>query len=176
MKLSEVRRLLSENDISYTLTIESSRREFYGKKGFRTTEDTGTFYLLTIRNPHHSKNIEIIFADSSDNPEFYDLGFGGYWYEMFGWMEEELPQGIMDEIQNILNDKSWVIFATDAQNGTWFFDGIFCDTEAEEWNDMESFHKTINRIKNPKNLWRKIIGRMDCYEIFNWTKYEKIIK
>ena len=174
--MSEVQKLLNENGIEYSLSIELRRSEFYRKKGFRPTDDTSAFHLLTITNPNHSKSIEIIFEDDSENPEFYDLEFGGYWYEMFGWMEEELPQVIIDEIQNIMFGRAWVIFATDAKTGRWFFDGLYCDTVEEEWNDMERLHRTIARIRKSKSMWRKLIGRSDVYEIFNWTTYERIKK
>ena len=48
MKMSEVQKLLDENGIEYSLSIELSRSEFYRKKGFRPTDDTGAFHLLTI--------------------------------------------------------------------------------------------------------------------------------
>ena len=146
------------------------------RKGFRPTEDTGAFHLLKIANPNHTKDIEIIFADASDDPEFYDLGFGGYWYEMFGYLEQALSQSLMDEIQSILCGRAWVIFATDAKTGKWLFDGLYCDAMEEEWNDMERLHRAIAKIRKPKSLWRKLIGRTDIYEIFNWQNYERVLK
>ena len=128
MKLSEVQKILTENGIGYALSTEPNRADFYRRKGFRPTEDTHAFHMLNIANPHHGKHIEIVFADASEDPEFYDLGFGGYWYDMFGFLESELPQSLLDEIQK------------------------------------------------PKSLWRKLIGRTDAYEIFNWVNYEKVIK
>ena len=160
MNLSEVQKLLDDNGIQHVLTVE----------------DTGAFCLLTIPNPNHSKNIEIIFKDASDNPEFYDLEFGGYWYEMFDCPDDILSRELIDEIQSILLGRVWVIFATNAKNGAWFFDGIFRDTVEEEWNDMDELQETIRKIKEPKSLWRKLFKRTDCYEIFNWKKHEKIIK
>lgn len=176
MKMSEVQKLLSKNGIDYSISTEMSRAEFYRRKGFCPTEDTEAFRLLTITNPNHTKEIEIIFTDASDDPEFYDLEFGGYWYEMFGCIEAELPQSLIDEIQSILCGRAWVIFATDAKTGKWFFTGLYCDTIEEEWNDMERLHKTLAKIKKPKSLWRKFIGRTDVYEIFNWQNYERVIK
>ena len=176
MKMSEVQKLLSENGIDYSLSTEPSKSEFYSRKGFRPAENTGAFRLLTISNPNHTKDIELIFADASDDPELYDLEFGGYWYEMFGCLEAELPQSLIDEIQSILCGRAWVIFATDAKTGKWFFDGLYCDTIEEEWNDMKQLHKTLAKIRKPKNLWRKLIGRSDVYEIFNWQNYERVIK
>ena len=176
MTLNEVQKLLNDNSINYNLITEPSRTEFYRKKGFRTTEDTGSFCLLTITNPHHTKDIEIIFADASKDPEFYDLEFGGYWYEMFGCLEEALPQTLLEEIQNIIAGRSHIIFAADAKTGKWFYNGLFCDAPEEEWNEMDSFRKTVAKIKKPKSLWRKLIGRTDTYEIFNWQHYEKVIK
>lgn len=176
MKMSEVQKLLAENGIGYALSTEPNRADFYRRKGFRLTEDTHAFHLLTIANPHHGKHIEIVFADASEDPEFYDLGFGGYWYDMFGFLESELPQSLLDEIQNILCGRAWVIFAANAKTGKWFFDALYCDSVKEEWNDMDQLHKMMVKIQKPKSLWRKLIGRTDTYEIFNWVNYEKIIK
>ena len=153
-----------------------SRADFYKRKGFFPPEDKGAFRLLTISNPNHTKDIEIIFTDTSDDPEFYDLEFGGYWYEMSGYLETERPQHLIDEIQSILCGRAWVIFATDAKTGKWFFDSLYYDVIEEEENDMERLHKTLVKIRKPKSLWRTLIGRTDVYEIFNWKNYEKVIK
>ena len=93
-----------------------------------------------------------------------------------GYLEQELPQSLIDEIQSILCGKAWVIFATNAKTGKGFFEGLYCDTIEEEWNDMERLHKTLAKIRKPKSLWRKLIGRSDVYEIFNWQNYERVIK
>ena len=73
MKLIDVKKLLDDNGYKYTQTIVPSRAEFYRKKGFSPSEDTGAFVLLSIPNPNHTKNIELIFSDDSNNPDFYDL-------------------------------------------------------------------------------------------------------
>ncbi|MBQ5865235.1 MAG: hypothetical protein IIW56_00985 [Oscillospiraceae bacterium] len=176
LKLSEVKQLLDDHGIAYLLTIEPSRREFYVRKGFCPREDSGAFRLLSIKNPHHTKNIDLIFVDASEDPEFYDLEFGGYPYELFGWLDEELPREIWEDIQSILTGRIWVIFATDAKTGKWFGDSLYRDSTDEDENDMDRLQKALAKIKKPKRLWRKLIGRTDCYEVFNWTNYEKIIK
>ena len=177
MKLIDVKKLLDDNGYTYTQTIVLSRADFYRQKGFNPSENTGAFVLLSINNPNHTKNIELIFGDDSDNPDFYDLEFGGFWYEMFGCLDEELPEYLLVEIQRIIQGNSYIIFATDAKkNGRWFFDAIYYDLPDEEMNCMDSFHNTLSKIKSPKSLWRKLIGRTDIYEIFNWTSYEKIVK
>lgn len=176
MKLIDVKKLLDDNCYTYTQTLVSSRAEFYRQKGFNPSEDTGAFVLLSIPNPNHTKNIELIFSDDSNNPDFYDLEFGGFWYEMFGCRDEELPECLLEEMQRIVCGNSYIIFATDAEKGGWFFDAIYYDIPDEEMNCMDSFHNTLSKIKSPKSLWRKLIGRTDIYEIFNWTSYEKIVK
>ena len=170
MKLSEVRTLLDGNGIPYTLTVDP------GQKGTRAAKEKDAVCILTISNPHHIKNIEIVFEAASDNPEFYDLGFGGYLYELFGWLEEALPQTILDEIQNIICGRSWVVHSTDAKTGKWVYSGLFCDAQEDEWNEMDQFYKTVTKIKEPKSLWKKLIRKTEIYEIFNWQNYEKIIK
>ena len=176
MKLADVKKLLNDNDYTYIEIIVPSRAEFYRQKGFNPSEDTGAFVLLSIPNPNHTKNIELIFSDDSDNPDFYDLEFGGFWYEMFGCRDEELPEYLLEEIQRIVCGNSYIIFATNAKNGGWFFDAIYYDLPDEEMNCMDAFHNTLSKIQSPKSLWRKLIGRIDIYEIFNWTSYERIVK
>lgn len=176
MRLNELQRLLIEKDIQYTLSVvEPCRSEFYEKRGYQPGENRAPFCLITIKNPNHDKNIEIIFADNSNDSEFLDLGFGGFWYEL-GGDDEALPQGLLAEIDNILSGKLWIIFAFDAKTNKWFFDGSYLDAMEVEWNDMDDFYKTVAKIKKPKSWWRKRTGRMDRYEIFNWNTYEEIIK
>ena len=169
MKLSEVRKLLDEREIQYILTAESSDGESYRKKGI-----PGVLYLLTIRNPHHGKGIEIKFADASEDPELFDLDFGGYGYDLWGQMEDELSRDLMDEIRNITSDRVWVILATDAKTNAVIRVDAYYDTE--DWNSMNRFQKRLRAIKKPKSLWHKLIGRTLCYEVFSWSNYEKIIK
>lgn len=85
MRLNELQRLLIEKDIQCTLSVvEPCRSEFYEKRGYQPGENRAPFCLITIKNPNHDKNIEIIFADNSNDSEFLDLGFGGFWYELGG--------------------------------------------------------------------------------------------
>jgi len=176
MKLTEVKKLLENNGYAYQQTVIPRRAEFYSQKGFRPSVDTGAFSLLTIQNPNHDKNIEIVFSDASDNPDFYDLEFGGFWYEMFGYRDEHLPRDLLDEIQRIVTGKANVIFATNAKTGKWFADQIYFDLPETDMNDMDDYKRTLSRISAPKSLWRKLIGRTDVYEIFNWFSYQKIVK
>lgn len=176
MKLEDVKQLLNENGYAYETKIVPSSLDFYGGKGFCPKTETGPFWLLTIPNPNHDKNIEIVFSDASDNPDFYDLEFGGFWYEMFGYRDEYLPRDLLDEIQRIVTGKANVIFATDAKTGKWFADQIYFDLPETDMNDMDDYKRTLSRISAPKSLWRKLIGRTDVYEIFNWFSYQKIVK
>lgn len=176
MTLREVQLLLDQNGIIYHVITEPNRAAFYQKKGFSSSDDTGAFHLLTIPNPNHSKAIELIFMDNSSDAEFYDLEFGGYGYDMWGWKEEDLAQELLDEIKTILNGRAYVIFATNAETGKRITDRLYCDMEDPEWKDMHSFQKAVARIKKPKSWWRKRIRRTNIYEIFNWNSYEKVVK
>lgn len=176
MKLAEIKKLLDTNGYTFTETVVSSRSDFYREKGFKPSKDSGAFILLSIINPNHAKNIELIFGDDSSNPDFYDLEFGGFWYELFGCSDEELPEFLLGEIQTIVQGNAYIIFAMDGKNGRWFSDSIYYDLPDEEMNCMDEFHDALSKIHSPKGLWRKLIGRTDIYEIFNWTSYEKITK
>jgi len=176
MKLEDVKQLLNENGYAYETKIVLSSLDFYGGKGFCPKTETGPFWLLTIPNPKHDKNIEIVFSDASDNPDFYDLAFGGFWYEMFGYRDEHLPRDLLDEIQRIVTGKANIIFATNAKTGKWFADQIYFDLPETDWNDMDDYKRTLSRISAPKSFGRKLMRRTDVYEIYNWFSYQKIIK
>lgn len=177
MKLSELKQLLDDNSYNYTQTVIPSRAEFYRQKGFCPSIDTGVFTLLTIPNPNHEKDIQIIFNDATENPVFYDLEFGGFWYELFDCEEEYLPQELLNEIQRIVSGSTYVIFACTVRKGIhWNWDGVYYDLPDDEMNSMDEFRNTVSKIKSPKSWWKKLTGKTDMYEVFNWTSYERITK
>lgn len=177
MKLIEVKKLLEDNGYTYKQTVISSRAELYRQKGFHPSVDTGAFVLLSIPNPNHEKDIQIIFNDTTEDPDFYDLEFGGFWYELFDCEEEQLPQELLAEIQRIINGSTYVIFASTIKKGIhWTWDGVYYDLPGDEMNSMDAFRDAVSKIKSPKNWWKKLTGKTDIYEIFSWTNYERIIK
>lgn len=156
---------MDKSEYTYTETTVSNRAEFYRQKGFKTSDDTEAFILLSVINPNHTKNIDLIFADNSEEPDFYDLEFGGFCYEMFGCRDEELPQCLSEELQRIVRGEAYIIFASDAKTGRWFFDSIYYDLPDEEMNCMDEFHRALSKIRAPKSFWRKIAGRTDDMQI-----------
>jgi hypothetical protein len=58
----------------------------------------------------------------------------------------------------------------------WRWDGKYDDLPDAEMNSMDAFNNVVAKIKSPKSWWRKLTGRTDIYEIFNWTSYERIAK
>ena len=177
MKLIDVKKLLDANGYTYMQTIVSSRAEFYRQKGFNPSEDTGAFVLLSIMNPNHQIDIQIIFNDATENPDFSDLEFGGYWYELFDCEEEYVAQELLTEIERIIDGSTHIIFASMLKNGIhWHWDGKYDDLPNAEMNSMDAFQNTVKKIKSPKSWWRRLTGRTDIYEILNWTSYERIVK
>ena len=132
--------------------------------------------MITISNPDHDKNIELIFDSDEDNPNFYDLDFGGYCYELFDCNEDDIANQLIKEIKDIISGNVYIIYARNAKSGEWFFDGCFFDSPDEDENTMDEFQNLIARIRSPKSWLRKIIKRIDQYEIFNWNSYECVIK
>lgn len=177
MKLAEVKKLLEDNGYTFEQSVITSRSEFYRQKGFHPAIDTGAFTLLSIPNPNHEKGIQIIFDNATENPEFYDLEFGCFWYELFDCEEEHLPQELLTEIQRITSGNTYVIFASMIKHGMhWKWDKVYYDLPDNETNDMKAFQKAVLKIKSPKSWWRKLAGKPDIYEIYNWANYERIIK
>ena len=177
MKLIDVKTLLDENGYTYTQTIVPSRAEFYRQKGFNPSEEAGAFVLLSIPNPNHQIDIQIIFNDATENSDFSDLEFGGYWYELFDCEENYVAQELLTEIQRILNGNTHIILASTVKKGMhWRWDGKYDDLPDAEMNSMDAFHKSVKKIKSPKSWWRRLTRKTDMYEIFNWTSYEKIVK
>ena len=149
MKLIDVKKLLDDNGYKYTQTIVPSRAEFYRKKGFSPSEDTGAFVLLSIPNPNHQIDIQIIFNDATENSDSSDLEFGGYWYELFDCEENYVAQELLTEIQRILNGNTHIIFASTVKKGMhWRWDGKYDDLPDAEMNSMDAFHKTVKK-SNP---------------------------
>lgn len=177
MKLIDVKKLLDDNGYTYTQTIVSSRAEFYRQKGFNSSKDTGAFILLSIPNPNHQIDIQIIFNDVTENPDFIDLEFGGYWCELFDCEENYVAQELLTEIEGIVNGSTHVIFASIFKKGIhWRWCGKYVDLPDAEKNNMDSFHNHVAKIKSPKSWWKRLIGRTDVYEIYNWKSYERIVK
>ncbi len=178
MKLVDVKKLLEDNGYTYIQTIVPSRAEFYRQKGFKPAQDTGAFSLLSIQNPNHQMDIHIIFNDATENPEFSDLEFGNYWYELFDCEEKYIAQELLNEIQRIINGSTHIIFVSTMKNGIrrWCWDGMYVDLPDEEINSMDSFYKAVKKIKAPKSWWQKLLGKTEVYEVFNWKSYKKIVK
>ncbi len=177
MKLIDVKKLLDDNGYTYTQTIVPSRAEFYGQKGFNQSEDTEAFVLLSIPNPNHHIDIQIIFKDATENPDFIDLEFGGYWYELFDCEEKYVAHELLTEIQRIINGRTYIIFASMMKKGVhWCWDGKYDNLPDAEMNSMGTFHNTVKKIKSPKSWWEKLTCKTRIYEIYNWTSYEKIVK
>ena len=101
MKLTDTKKLLNDNGFKYIERIVPSRAEFYRQKGFNPSEDAGPFVLISIPNPNHQIDIQLVFSDTTDNPDFNDLEFGGYWYELFDCEETYVAQELLTEIHNI---------------------------------------------------------------------------
>lgn len=177
MKLTDTKKLLDDNGFKYTETIVPSRAEFYRQKGFNPSEDAGPFVLISIPNPNHQVDIQLVFSDATDNPDFNDLEFGGYWYELFDCEETYVAQELLTEIRRIINGNTHIIFLTAVKNGLrWHWDGKYDDLPDAEMNSMDAFNNTVAKIKSHKSWWRKLTGKTNIYEIFNWTSYEKIVK
>lgn len=177
MKLIDVKKLLDDNGYKYTQTIVPSRAEFYQQKGFNPSKDTGAFILLSIPNPNHRIDIQIIFSDTTNNPDFSDLEFGGYWYELFDCEESYVAQELLTEIQRIINGNTHIIFASMVKKGVhWRWDGKYDDLPDAEMNSMDAFRDTVEKIRAPKSWWKRLTCKTYIYEIFNWTSYEKIVK
>ena len=96
---------------------------------------------------------------------------------LFDCEEEYLPQELLAEIQRIVSGSTYVIFACIIKKGMhWKWDGLYYDLPDDEMNSMDAFRNTVSEIKSPKSWWKKLTGKTDVYEIFNWTNYEKIVK
>ena len=171
MRLNEIKLLLDSQNIDYDLSIIEDKATFYHSKGFFHVKNSAPFLLLTIPNPNHNKNIEIHFKSDESNPEFRDLEFGGHWYELFDCSESQLPYELTKEINAILNNKVYIIFAKSSKNQAWIYDMSFYDLP-EEQNDMLEFQRILQKISKPR-LWQKSFWHQKItYEIFSWNNYE----
>lgn len=108
--------------------------------------------MISIPNPNHQIDIQIVFKDATENPNFNDLEFGGYWYELFDCEEKYVAQELLTEIRRIINGSTYIIFASMVKNGThWCWDGMDDDLPEAEMNSMDGFNNTVAKIKSPKS-------------------------
>ena len=132
MRLNEVKLLLDNYNIGYSISVVENKATFYRSRGFFHVKDAAPFLLLTIPNINHIKNIEIHFKSAESNPEFSDLEFGGHWYELFDCAETQLPYELMKEINAILSNQVYIIFAKNSKNQAWIYDMSFYDLPEEQ--------------------------------------------
>ena len=164
MKLSQVAHLLQQAGISWESAIVQISRD---------AKHTTPALQLTIPNPNHHIDLRLVFRDASEDPEFDDLEFGDYFFELFDCQKEYLHQELMQDIQNVISGQLHLIVGT---SGNAAFQCAFLDAPEEELNDMDSYHKQLAKIQKPKSLWKKPFGKRWKYEIFNWTAYRVITK
>jgi len=176
MKLTQVKQLLDDNKINYTVSKVDNRGDFYRRKGFKDTKVSHSFTLLTIPNPNHHLGLELIFISDNENPEFYDMEFGGYWHELFDLDETWYENELVNEIKNIMSGKVYYIFKRDAETGAWRSDSQYHDFDNDEMNSIAAYYKEIEKIHAPKTWLEKLKGKTMKYEIYNWTNYECVIK
>lgn len=176
MKWNEVKNLLEHNGLEYKSSRVENIGEHHRQQGFLKSKENHAIKMITIPNPYHDKNIELIFDSDGENPKFYDLDFGGYCYELFDCNEDDIEKQLIKEIKDIISGNVYIIFARNVKSGEWFFDGCFFDSPDEDENTMDEFRDLIARIRSPKSWIRKITKRIDQYEIFNWNSYECVIK
>ncbi|MBR6609574.1 MAG: hypothetical protein IKK99_05090 [Oscillospiraceae bacterium] len=176
MKLTQVKQLLDDNKINYTVSKVDNRGDFYRRKGFKDTKVSHSFTLLTIPNPNHHLGIELIFISDNENPEFRDMLFGGFEYELFLSSDEWNKEFLVKEVNDILAGNIYIVTGWNDKTAKWIFDSRYVDTD-EEWEEnMDEYHRDLEKIHAPKTRLEKLKGKTMKYEIYNWTNYECVIK
>ena len=84
---------------------------------------------------------------------------------------------IENSIQEILEGEFWIIYSKYVRKGVPFnLSALYWDSSDKEWNNMDALRKMVAKIKAPKRWWKKLAGKTEIYEIFNWTSYDRIVK
>ncbi len=176
MKLHELTDLLVKNGYGYEI-CDIDANEYYTSKGFRSSKRNKTTQIkvVTIKNPHHSQNLEFTLYKRDVDFVMLDLWFGGYSYELY---DDELYEDdlILEEIKRVMDNKVHIIFVRNAKTDLWFCDMAFWESDKDWENDMGEYDSTMKRIRKKKSLLWRIFGRTDKYEIYTWKDYECIIK
>ncbi len=169
MKLSQVKVLLEDHGYPYRLSTPADPVSAYTAMGYKIEGSSTPSVTLTVENPHHEKNIMLTFGSTDKEPELVELFFGGYFYELEEWGEDELPEKLMGYIEDILGGSTHIILARYADTGQWCGDGMYLESPVEEECSMAAFYREVQRIKAEiPNAQRRI------YEIYSWNSYERI--
>lgn len=173
MTLSDVRKLLNENNILFEQVEYENEKEWLVHSVkypyLKNAKDSKVTTLVIYSNNKH-KNIEILF---DDNLNFYDLSFGEFDYEMFDTLEELLPEDFMHNIKEIMDGKIHIIEAFDNKKKKWLGDRSYIDDVSLPFNNYE---KAIRRIEERKSFFSRLLHSEREYEIYDWNSYRSVIK
>lgn len=125
---------------------------------------------LIIFSNNSKKHIELQFNETGGIYYFQEFWFGGSTFEMFD-IKEDLASEIVKRIEEIRSGCIAIITVNDIRKKRWIGDACF-DLNC----DADEFHRTIKKINKPKSSFSKLIKLRRKYEIYDWNKYQCVIK
>ena len=178
MTLNEVKNLLTEQNISFSEQCYPSVGEYYRHLSpFANLKNAPEYRVMVLvilsRNGH--KDIELQFVERGDGYEFEDLYFGAYSYELFGCLEADLPQFLVEEIADIMADDVVVITVNDLKKKKWRGDAVYSKKENDAFG-LPGLKRAMTRIHGKKSLLSDILGSKIQCEIYDWNTYQCVIK
>ncbi len=179
MTLSEVKILLSENNIDFDVCEYENEATYWHHislfpyiKISRNCRVT-TLIIVSINK---KKNIELQFNDVGNEFRFEELYFGDFCFEMFDYNEEMLADDLLDQIKEIQSGNFVVIVANDLKNKRWLGDACFNPNDDDDIFGQQGFEKTMARINKKKGFLARLFKSRTQYEIYDWNTYQCIVK
>lgn len=176
MTIEDVKMLLSANGIPYEIHYYTNEGEFWRHLDMYAHVEKAKPYgttVIVIRSKNGQKDIEIQFNTTEEACVFVDFFFGSYSFELFDWKEELLPNEMLRLITCILQCKFTVVTVHDLKRKRWIGDLSF-DSE----NDYEEsyYQREMAKINRPLSFLEKISRCKRQYEIYDFEKYQCVIK
>ena len=178
MTLSEVKELLTKNNIEFKLLEFENETEYWNHISmFPCTKNAkpNKVVAIVIESKNGNKNIELQFVENNSVFCFEELWFGEYSYEMFDYNEEMLPQDLMQNIIEIEKGELIFIALNDIKKHRWLGDACF-ELSDDDAFGKKGFQKAMKRIDKPKSFLSKLRKSKLQYEIYDWNTYQCIIK
>lgn len=174
MTREEARELLCVNGFSFKeVEYENEAAYFRHAVSFSDTLNAKPCKVATLvipsRNGH--KNLELQFCETDCGYQFAELWFGGYSYELFDTLEEQLQAELLAAISEVTQGKTVIILVNNLKKGKRLGDSAF-----DYHDDAQDFRRAMERIEKKKGLFDTLLRTKTQYEIFDWSTYRCIIK
>lgn len=173
MTLNDAKALLNNNNFPFEMWKFQNETEYWNHitdyPVNKNTKPCKVIALIIFSN-NSKKHIELQFNETDGIFYFQEFWFGGFTFEMFD-IKEDLESEIVKRIEEIRSGCIAIITVNNIGKERWISDACF-DLNC----DADEFQRAIKKIYKPKRFISQLIKSRKKYEIYDWNKYQCIIK